>query len=103
MDRDAGVVQAGHLRLYGAGVVLAGVVALAVRGLEQVALVRVALGPGAEVAGDLVLAVDAQELVEGVVVVVVQGAEVVGRRGRQAVVSHKYQVSECLGVFAGGA
>ena len=87
------VVDAHHLGLRGAGEVLVGEVALAVRRADHVAPVRVALLARAEVAGDGAGVVDPQQLVEGVVAVVVDGVEgEVGagvrrlrrRRGRRA-------------------
>ena len=76
-DRDAAVVQAGHLGLHRAGEVLVGVVSLAVRRLQQVALVRVARRAGAEVSRDQASVVDPEQLVERHVVLVIKGLDTV--------------------------
>ena len=92
--RVAQIVQRRHLGLHRAGEVLAGVVRLAVRRVEQVALVGVAGVAGAEVPGDHVVVVDAEQLVERRVGVVVEGGEAVA--GRRA-----SPVAEPGGVVAG--
>src|SRR5579875_3354020 len=75
------VVDAGHLRLGGTGVVLVGVVALPVRGNERVPAERMGRAADPVVAGDGALGVDPEELVERRVGLVVEGRERVAGGG----------------------